>query len=70
MSVMVTIGLRSGTTGAVKIPLSAMLEHDSTPAVWVYNPADSTVALRKIRPSAISRDGILTVTGDCTPENR
>jgi len=63
MSVMVTIGLRSGTTGAVKIPLSAMLEHDGTPAVWVYNPADSTVALRKIRPSAISRDGILTVTG-------
>ena len=51
MSVMVTIGLRSGTTGAVKIPLSAMLEHDGTPAVWVYNPADSTVALRKIRPS-------------------
>ncbi len=63
MSVMVTIGLRGGTTGAVKIPLSAMLEHDGTPAVWVYNPADSTVALRKIRPSAISRDGILTVTG-------
>lgn len=40
--------MRLGGAGAIEIPASALTQSNSQPAVWIVDPASSTVALRNI----------------------
>lgn len=53
--------IKFGSAGGIEIPASALTSVDGTPAVWVVDPANNTVALRPVdvtrfAPAAVSID--------------
>ncbi len=44
--------LRRGNEGMVALPLSALYQEQDKPAVWVFDPASETVALRPVQVSS------------------
>lgn len=46
-----------------RLPLTAVFEKDGNSTVWIYDPADRTVASRRIEPVEIRKDGRMIVSG-------
>lgn len=62
MSTMVTIKYKTDGAQAVSLPLSSVLESDSGPAVWVYDPASETISARPVTISQIHTDGTVVAS--------
>jgi RND family efflux transporter MFP subunit len=54
---------RSGSGQAGTVPLSAIYRNDGNPAVWVYDPAAQTVALRPVTIAQFREDGAVVSAG-------
>lgn len=54
---------RSGSGQAGTVPLSAIYRNDGSPAVWVYDPATQTVALRPVTVAQFREDGAVVSAG-------
>ena len=66
MSTMVTIRYKDEEAQTVSIPLTAVLESNDRPTVWVYDPAEGTVSARTIVLSQILTDGTVVVSEGLT----
>ncbi|MDE7141861.1 MAG: efflux RND transporter periplasmic adaptor subunit, partial [Muribaculaceae bacterium] len=63
MNVTVAIATENGGNSGVTVPASAVFDNGGTPAVFVYNPADSTIRATTVTVSGTGNaDGSLTVT--------
>ncbi len=63
MNLTVCIATDGDGKGAVSIPASAVFDHEGAPAVWVYNPADSTISATRVEIAGTGNaDGSLIVT--------
>jgi multidrug efflux pump subunit AcrA (membrane-fusion protein) len=72
LGVMVSGGISFNSPAVMAVPLTSIIESDGKPSVWVVDPTNSTVALRKVEvlrydPSAAIlssglRDGEVVVT--------
>jgi membrane fusion protein, multidrug efflux system len=52
-----------GSTGGIEIPASALTSADGRPAVWVVDPANSTVALRPVEVTRFAPATVSIATG-------
>lgn len=55
--------LKASTAPAVVLPASALFDQGGKPAVWVFNPADQTVALKNIVVSRYETDRVIVADG-------
>jgi membrane fusion protein, multidrug efflux system len=72
LGIMVSGGISFDSPAVMTVPLTAIIESDGKPAVWIVDPTNSTVALRTVEvlrydPSAVIlssglRDGEVVVT--------
>lgn len=62
MSVMVTILYKTESARAVSLPVTALFESGGGSAVWVYDPADSTVSSRQVQLSQILAGGTAVIS--------
>lgn len=71
MNLTVCVATDGDGKGAVTVPASAVFDHDGSPAVWIYNPADSTIHATPVEIAGTGNaDGTLTITsGLNTSEN-
>jgi RND family efflux transporter MFP subunit len=61
VSMNVGILYRPDANSLVRLPLSALFEHEGASAVWVVDPASSTVKLRTVEPAKIYKDGTVAL---------
>ena len=54
---------QTATGSGMRLPLSALTQSKGRPAVWVVDPATSTLRLTPIRTGAFSEDGVPVLSG-------
>ncbi len=70
MNLTVAIATSGNGDGAVCVPVSSVFDFEGHTAVFVYNPADSTVSVVPVSVNGTGADGCLTVTSGLSVSDR